>query len=302
MMRTPFLLSTALAALAAGAAAGSDSRASSDQQVSADPRGTVEVSTFSGKVEVSGWDQPQVTVHSNVSGRGDHVDVRSDRGRISIAVRGQGIGIVWGASDVDLQIKVPRDSELEVTSVSANVTTSGVMGMQRLKTVSGSIKADISRADVEAKTVSGDVMLHSDGKPGELRASSISGNIRLDHGAGDIDAISVSGDLTAQLDPARSVHARTTSGDMVIKGKLTKDAELELQTVSGDVRLRAGYEGGYEYEASTFSGSIRNCYNQAAEKTSQYGPGERLAGTRGTGSGHVRVKTMSGEIDLCDKS
>jgi DUF4097 and DUF4098 domain-containing protein YvlB len=191
---------------------------------------------------------------------------------------------------------------LDVTGVSADVVTSGVMGTQRLKTVSGWIEADISRADVEAKTVSGDVTLHSDGKPGELRVSSISGSIKLDHGAGDIEAVTVSGDLTAHVDPARSLRARTTSGTMVIKGKLAKDADVDLQTVSGDVRLRAEYEGGYEYEASTFSGDIRNCYNQAAEKTSQYGPGERLTGTRGNGSGHVRVKTMSGEIDLCDKS
>lgn len=314
MMRMPFLLFAAVAAVAAGSmacanggrttpaaaseASGSDGTAS--ELVSADPHGTVEVSNFSGKVEVSGWDQPQVSVHSKSSGGVNNVDVRSEHGRTSIAVRLHGIS--WGGGEAYLQIKIPRNSELDVTSVSADVVSTGILGTQRLKTVSGSITADISRADVEAKTVSGDVILHGDGKPADLRVSSISGSISLDRGAGDIEAVTVSGDLTAELQPGRAIRARTTSGNMVIRGKLAKDADLELQTVSGDVRLHVGYDGGYEYEASTFSGDIRNCFKQETERTSRYGPGERLTGTRGNGSGHVRVKTMDGEIDLCDKS
>jgi Putative adhesin len=298
MMRMSFLASTALAALVANTAAHASD---TDQQISADPRGIVEVSNFAGKVEVSGWDKPQVSVHSDVSGDTNNVDVHADHGRTTIAVRMHGMS--WGGGgEARLQIKIPRNSELDVTSVSADVVTTGVLGVQRLKTVSGSIKADVAQADVDAKTVSGDVTLHGDGKPADLHLSTISGGIRLDHGAGDLEAITVSGDLNLQLDPAHSVRVRTTSGAMSIQGKLAKDADFDAQTVSGDVKLHAGSVGGYDYEVSTFSGGIHNCFNQEVEKTSRYGPGERLNGTRGSGSGHVRVKTMSGKIELCDKS
>src|SRR6185437_8780743 len=299
MMRVPVLVFTAAVALAAGSLACATDSTASDQQVGADPHGTVEISNFSGKVEVSGWDQPQVSVHSTLSCDDHNIDVRSEHGRTSIAVRFHGAS--WAGGSAHLKIRIPRNSELDVTSVSADVVSTGVLGIQRLKTVSGSITADISRADVEAKTVSGDVTLHGDGKLGDVRSSSISGSISLDHGAGDLEAVTVSGDLTAELQPGRSVHARTTSGNMVIHGKLAKDVDLELQTVSGDVRLHTGYDGGFEYEASTFSGDIHNCFNQETERTSRYGPGERLTGRRGNGDGHVRVKTMHGEIDLCDK-
>jgi hypothetical protein len=61
-------------------------------------------------------------------------------------------------------------------------------------------------------------------------------------------------------------------------------------------------EGSLEYEASSFSGDIHNCFGVQSERTSQYGPGSRLTGTRGSGGGaRMRVKTMTGEIDLCDK-
>jgi hypothetical protein len=42
-----------------------------------------------------------------------------------------------------------------------------------------------------------------------------------------------------------------------------------------------------------------------AERVSKYGPGRRLNGTRGTpGSAEakIRLKTMSGDVELCDKT
>jgi len=30
-------------------------------------------------------------------------------------------------------------------------------------------------------------------------------------------------------------------------------------------------------------------------------PGHTLQGTRGDGAGHVRLKTMSGDVQLCDR-
>jgi hypothetical protein len=297
-MRMSILVSAAVAALAAGTVVRASDH-NSDQQVNADPRGIVEVSNFSGKIDVSGWDQPQVSVHANMSNDVNNVDVRSDHGRTTVTVRMHGMS--FGGGEAELNIRIPKASELDVTSVSADVNSKGITGAQRLKTVSGSIRADISQSDVEAKTVSGSVSLHGDGKPASLHVTSISGGIRVEHGAGDVEATTVSGDLDVQLDPGRSVRVRTTSGRMSIQGKLSKDADVDAQTVSGDVKLHAAPEGGYDYELSTFSGDIRNCFNLQAEKTSRYAPGERLSGTRGSGSAHVRVKTMSGQIDMCDK-
>jgi DUF4097 and DUF4098 domain-containing protein YvlB len=298
MMRMPSEVFTVTAALLLASTSARVSANDLDQQVPTDPHGTVEVSTFSGSVDVTGWDQPQVSVHSSGSNDATHVEVRSEHGRVAVTVRMHGF---HRGGDVDLRIKIPRSNELDVTTVSADVTSSGVLGTQRLKTVSGRIKADFVQADIEAKTVSGDVDLMGQGKPVGLHASSISGSVRVEHGAGDAEATTVSGDLDMHLDPGRSVRTRNTSGRTVIRGSLAKDADIDAQSVSGDIRLHASPRGGYEYEVSTFSGSIRNCFNAQAEHTSQYGPGERLNGSRGNASGHVRMKTMSGELDLCDK-
>jgi DUF4097 and DUF4098 domain-containing protein YvlB len=299
-MRLALLLSMTVVALATAATVPASDQHSSDQQVSADPRGTVEVSNFAGRIEVTGWDKPLVSVHSNLSGGIDNVDVQSDRGRTSIKVRMHRFSLGFGG-EADLDIKIPSGSELDVTSVSADVISTGMVGVQRLKTVSGSIRADIGQGDTEAKTVSGEIVLRGSGKPVALHTTSISGSIRVEHGAGDVEATTISGDLSVQLDPGRTIRMRNTSGRISIQGKLAKDADVDAQTVSGDVRLHAPAENGYEYEVSTFSGDIRDCFNVKPEKTSQYGPGERLNGALGKGGGHVRIKTMSGGIDLCDK-
>jgi Putative adhesin len=299
-MRAFSVFSMAMVALlATGTAARAADGRVFDQQLAVDPHGIVEVSNFSGKIEVSGWDRPEVSVHADLPSGVDSIDLKSDRGLTRITVKFPNYS--FGGSGVDLKIKIPRNSEFDVTAVSADVVSTDVLGAQRLKSVSGSITADIGQADIEAKTVSGDVTLHGRGKTAGLHVTTISGTVRIEHGAGDFEATSVSGDLDVQLDPGRSVRMRTTSGDVSFRGKLAKDADLDTQTVSGDVKLHASTEGGYEYEVTTFSGDISNCFNVNAERTSRYGPGERLSGSRGSGSGHLRIKTMSGDVSLCDK-
>jgi DUF4097 and DUF4098 domain-containing protein YvlB len=258
----------------------------------------VEISNFSGKVDVSGWDQPQVSVHADIPQGADKVKISSDRGRTTITV--QFPNFSFDANGVRLKIKVPRASEVDVTGVSADVSTTELSGVQRLKSVSGSIRADIAQADVEAKTVSGDVMLRGQGKSGELHLTTISGSIHLDHGAGDVEANTTSGDINLHLEQGRSVRLRTINGDVDLKGSLVKDADVDAQTVSGDVKVHAAAEAGYEYEVTTFSGEIGNCFNIEAER-SRHGPGQRLSGTLGKGNARVRIKTMNGDIELCDK-
>jgi Putative adhesin len=273
-----------------------------DQHLPADPHGIVEISNFSGRIDVTGWDQPQVSVLANLPSGVDNLDFRSDHGHTTIAVKPKTtFGFGFGG-DVDLKVKVPRGSEVDVTAVSGDVISTGVTGRQRLKNVSGSIRADIAQADVDAKTVSGDVTLHGEGKPAELHLTTISGTIRLERAAGDVEANTTSGEISLQVDSGRSVRMRTISGDLVFRGSLAKDADVDAQTVSGDVKLHAKPETAYEYEVTTFSGDIDNCFNVKSERTSRYGPGERLSGSRGDGNGgHVRIKTMSGDVSLCDK-
>jgi hypothetical protein len=269
------------------------------QTVPAGPSGVVEISNVSGTVEVSGWDRSEIDVKAQFDDEDTKVEVTNEGGRTRIRVRVPRHS--GDDSDVQLQVRVPRASQLEISTVSADVNARDITGEQRVKTVSGNVKTDISAHDVEVKTVSGDLWLRGESKDADLRLSTVSGNIRLERASGEVDAVTVSGDMTIDLRPARSVRLRTTSGSVEYRGKLTKGASFQAESVSGDLDVRLPSEGGFEFELSSFSGDIENCFQLAAEKTSRYGPGSRLSGKRGDGGGEVRMITMSGDIDLCDR-
>jgi DUF4097 and DUF4098 domain-containing protein YvlB len=297
-MRIGSGLGGTLLLLLAGTAASAANDQTFDRQVPAQPRGVVEISNVSGGIEVSGWDRAEVSVHAELLAGVEGVEVSSEGGHTSIKVRTPAFSGHGGAR---LQVKIPKDSELNVSAVSADVSTSGVLGVQRLSTISGKITAEIAGADVELKAVSGSVQVKGRGQSARLRASTVSGDVHLEHAGGDIEAGTVNGALIASLDGARSVRVRTTSGDIRLDGSLAHGATLEAGSISGTLTVRIVADGGFAYEVSSFSGDISDCFNASPERISKYGPGTRLTGSRGEGMGHVRLKTMSGNVELCDR-
>jgi DUF4097 and DUF4098 domain-containing protein YvlB len=298
-------LLTALLLFGACAAAQADESVF-EKKLQVDPHGVVEISNVSGRIEVSAWDNPQVDVHAELGAGVERVDATTDHGRTSIKVIVPNYS--FRSASANLHIRVPRDSELDISGVSTEVVTSDVEGALQLKTVSGDVKADTFGRNAEIKTVSGNVVLRGRGgksPAGAIHISTISGNIRVDRAGGDLEATSVSGDMTVRLEPARNVRVRTTSGDLGFEGKMVKGGSIDAETVSGDLTVRAVPEAGLDYQVTTFSGDIRNCMGVEAERVSKYGPGSRLNGTRGNGGSdeaRIRLKTMSGDVELCDKS
>jgi DUF4097 and DUF4098 domain-containing protein YvlB len=293
-IRQPLILSLLLVA-ASVAHADQDFQ----QTVKADARGSVRVSNVAGKVNVIGWDRPEVEVKAHLEGNVERVDVSSDKGRTTIKVilpRSS-----WrGSGEADLQIRIPQQSDLDVSAVSADVETQRVLGPQRLTTVSGDIRAEFTK-DFEGKTVSGDLRLKGQAEPGGVRVSSVSGDVYLDRGGGDVEVTSVSGNLLLDVASVTSVRTRTTSGDLSLRGALARDGSVEAETISGEVTVRVKPQAGFQYEATSFSGTIGNCFGRHAENTSAHGPGTRLNGTAGEGRGRVRVKSMSGDVAICDR-
>lgn len=295
--------------LATGALAATAHARMFQQQVTAEPTGEVDVSNVAGSIQVSAWDRPEVAVEADIDTDWQHVEVSSERGFTSVRVTGRPISGFWGqfwgtlpwtTSATRLQVWVPRASKLDVSAVSADVTSRGMLGAQRLHSVSGDITADITGADTQVKSVSGDIKLRGNGQPGNLQVGTVSGEVQLAEAAGDLQASTVSGSVSAALSPAHNVHLRTTSGTLRLTGRFARDATLDGQTVSGDLTVEAAGEAGYGYEVRTLNGRLENCFGRQAERVSEYGPGRLLTGTLGAGGASVRIRTVSGDVSICD--
>lgn len=293
------LLPAAVALLASASVWGSDTPTTFEREVPAQAHGVVEISNVNGTIDVTGADRAVVSVKAELAPDVDHVEVTSSGDHTVVRVIQRHSG--FGHEETHLRVQVPKDSSLEVSGVSANVTTAGVLGAQRLKTVSGDITAEIGASEIEVKSVSGSLKLRGKGQPSKLHVSTVSGDLELKHAAGDLEATTVSGEATVELDPAHSVRLRSTSGDLTFEGRLVRGADFDAQSVSGDLKVRAAAEDGFQFEAASVTGDISDCFNAEPQRTSEYGPGRKLNGSRGGGSGHVRLKTMSGEIELCDR-
>jgi DUF4097 and DUF4098 domain-containing protein YvlB len=289
------------ATLALGAAGASSGATTVDRRVPADARGTVTISNVAGRVQVTGWDRAEVQVTGKLGGGVERLDVLQQGTRVEVKVVLPRMSMSPSDGDADLQVSVPKGSALVVTSVSADVRVDGVLGGQQLRSVSGEIDAQPGQQPTEVKSVSGDVTLRGASRVGRLRISTVSGDLKVERVAGALEIVTVSGDVHARLDGMNSLRVRTTSGDIDLAAGMGQGGQFDFESVSGDVKLAATGPGGYAVAAESFSGSVRACFAARVEKDSNGPPNSRLEATRGDGSGRVQVKTMSGDVQVCDR-
>lgn len=148
----------------------------------------------------------------------------------------------WDDTQIDMEVKLPKELLLDAHAVSGNVSVVGAEGDVRVGSVSGDVRMERLRAT-------------------SVKASSVSGNVTVSveslTGDGDLKFTSVSGNVTAELPQNldADVSMRSVSGSLdsdfplTLNGRMSRNRlearigkggrELEVTTVSGNVRLRA---------------------------------------------------------------
>jgi DUF4097 and DUF4098 domain-containing protein YvlB len=269
-----------------------------DERRSAEADGFVEIINVSGEIEVSGWDEDELTVTGTL-GRGvERLDIEADGDRIRIEVIYPNIGRSEGS---DLKIRLPRNSSLEVRTVSADIDVGDVRGRQRLNSVSGDISTELYGNDLEAETVSGDLEVEGDGQPTIVALKTVSGNIEASDLVGEVEAGSVSGRI--QVDAGMLDRARlgTTSGRMTLEGGLSSGGRYDLSSTSGRVNVLLDDDADIDLDAQSFSGDIENCFGVESSRNG-YSPERSLRLRDGAGNRTVRIRTMSSDISICAES
>lgn len=267
--------------------------------LAADARGEVEITNVSGTVEVSTWDRAEVQVDADLGGSVERLDVRRDGSRTIVKVVLPRSGRSSGSSD--LVVKIPRDSGLAITTVSAEQRITGVRGAQRLQAVSGDIETEFGPGDVELKTVSGNILARGRDSKGLVRATSISGDLRISDAGPELELNTVSGDMNVTLDRLVRGRIKTTNGDLDLTAALTDETRLEAEAINGDLRFHLRGKINAEFDIETFNGDIDNCFGPEPRRSREYGPGNELRFTEGKGDARVHIKTLNGGVMLCKR-
>lgn len=266
-----------------------------------DARARVDISNVRGSVTVSTWEREQVAISGTLGSGSKGLNIEGSGSRLSIKVQGpENSGwFNWGSSsrmeDTILEIKVPREVELEIEVVSAVVAVSGVAGrLLDIDSVSGKVRIDSSAREIEVGSVSGTVEIN--GSSERVHVETVSGDINMRSAAGRLKFETVSGGINVETGDYRELSASSVSGDIGVRGTPNGDARLDSETMSGDVRVRLPAAVSARIEAETFSGRIRSDFGTVKEP--EHGPGRSLNATIGSGSARVNIETFSGDIEI----
>jgi len=278
-------------ALAAGAA-------EVDRSIDAASDGQVDIVNISGSVEVYGWSRSVVEVSGELGERVEELILERNGDRVMVKVKVPRNN----SSDIssDLVIRLPEDSSIDVSTVSADITIEDVGGEQRLHTVSGDILTQATGSDISAESVSGDVDVRGNGDDSQTTATTVSGDVTIINVSGEVSADVVSGDIDVRDGSFDRVLMKTVNSEIGFQSDLRKGGKLTAESVNGDIDIQFDGEVSARFDIDTFNGAITNCFGPKAVRTSKYAPGWELSFSQGDGDGRVEISTLNGDIDMCD--
>jgi DUF4097 and DUF4098 domain-containing protein YvlB len=268
-----------------------------DETVKADKNGTVSISNVAGSVKVTGWDKAEVKVTGTVDDEVEEVVVDAREGDVEIEVKLPRRSHHGG--DADLIVQVPKGSELEIETVSADIEVSGVEGRLDLESVSGSVDVEGANAEADVSTVSGRITLS--GKFPGVEAESVSGDIEVDGVSGEIDVSATSGRIEITGSDFDRVDCESMSGDVRFDGNPKAGADLSIEVFSGDAELMLPASLDARINVETHSGSITSDFGDDEVRREKYGPGAWFETEVGKGSASIDVTSFSGSVRLRKK-
>ncbi|GAA3685975.1 DUF4097 family beta strand repeat-containing protein [Arthrobacter ginkgonis] len=263
-----------------------------------------------GELVVTADDVDEVTVDITPT-RGDRPsDVRAAEnttvgfadGRLTITQKRESMLSTWVNKgwSIDVHVRVPKRSRLDVKSSYGNIRVRGPIGSSSLTTAFGGITAgDV--AELTAKTVHGEISLErvsgttgltgSSVLVGEVYGSAtikatqgnvavglVMGHLAVASGYGNIDVRTVMGDVEA-----RAAYGKIRLGDAV-----TGTASLETSFGDIEVGIRQGTLTWLDLDAK--GGAVRNELDAAgSEPGDDDGTADRLKVTARTNHGSVRA-------------
>jgi arylamine N-acetyltransferase len=220
-----------------------------NQTIKLEPGGTVRVRSFSGRVTITAAEAEEVTVDAVRRApryRLDRIklDVRAEGSRSVVIDANRRERSWWeftgnNVVETDLDIKVPRRTNLDVSVFSAPVTIDRVEGTYKLNSFSARMTLNDIAGPVQAHSFSGSIQIREKSFEGAQRidVQTFSGSIEVHVPESTRAAVSFNS-FSGRLDCEMPLTIRT-GNRRALKGELGGggSAELRFKTFSGSVRI-----------------------------------------------------------------
>lgn len=256
------------------------------------------------------WSNTDFRINSDGTwGGSDRDDDDRGWGGHRVRIKGSGSGTeAWA----DLRILVPAGKEVAVytgvgelgaTRVNADLRLSAASGHVSVNGTKGNLIASAGSGGVEVRSAAGDDVRLSSGSGG-VTANDVSGKqLRISTGSGGVtgsglssDDLNVSvGSGRLHIDDTRSPDVHLSAGSGGIRAGFASPVKsLDVSNGSGGVTVTLPGAVNAEVDVATGSGSIDSDFPITVNRMERH----QLRGQIGDGSGHIRIRSGSGSVQL----
>lgn len=252
--------------------------------------GTLRVSVYAGRVNVTG-----------ASGNNVHVKGTVERGELELRARAGSVTLSMdenpSRSRADLDIAVPLGTNVILEGFSTGFSVRGVKGETKIESLSGGVQVSDAVGLVQIEVVSGSIDISK--VEGDVRAEGVSGAVTVTGVNGTVEAESVSGRVSITDAKSRSVRAETVSGSITYAGTIEPAGNYVLKTHSGRLTLGIPADAGATMSLQTFSGNVDSDFPVTLEtQVTRPSHESRLEFRIGNGRSRVVLETFSGDIRI----
>ena len=240
------------------------------------------VKTTNVAVRVKAGEDRKVRVQADLSpeqAAGYKVTQVGDTINVVVRERGRSVfGRLFDSSGGGIDVTVPRQTSLDITTVNGDVTASGTSRASSLRTTIGAIDGEDMAQEVHAKSTNGAVSLRRVEGPVFVRTTN--GQIATEDVKGGVDVKTVNGALRCRTEtvPGANYRLRTTNGSVSV-------------VLVGALSIKV--------DASTSMGGLTNGLQLDTSESGKRGMmGHKLTGTIGDGESELFVRTQLGSISL----
>jgi DUF4097 and DUF4098 domain-containing protein YvlB len=257
-----------------------------------DKNGSVNLTQMSGDIIVAGWSRNEVRVRATSDD--DNIRLSGSSSRLSLEVGG-----TRRHSDARFEVSVPYGVRVTAQTMSGDISIRGTRGPVEAHAQNGDVDVDEVTTRLEISSLSGDVTAHN--VNGDVAINSTNGEVRLSDVHGAVDVSSVSGDVDLRGITAKTVRAKTMSGDVRFGGVIDPAGRYDLVSHSGDIGLRIPRDASAQLTVSTWSGTIDSEFPitlKPGDHSISVTKTKRYTFEIGAGGARITVEAFSGDITI----
>lgn len=257
-----------------------------------DKNGSVHLTLMSGDIVVTGSTRNEIRIRATSDD--DNIRFSGSSSRVTLEVGGS-----RRSSDARFEVSVPLGVRVSAQTMSGDISIRGTRGAVDVHTQNGDIDLDDVTTRLEASSLSGDVTARNIN--GDVTIKSTNGEVLLSDVHGAVDVSSVSGDIDLRGITAKTVRAKTTSGDVRFGGAIDPGGRYDLVSHSGDIGLRIPRDASAQLTVSTWSGTVDSEFPitlKPGDHSISVTKSKRYTFEIGAGGARITVEAFSGDITI----